>query len=116
MGRPPDEVEDGPPKGTAEPAATNGPSSDDRVATGTPTTVDLAHPIIALIHELRPNIPLSVVASLVVECLDLSACMILDAQWAEARQRIWPEAIKAAHSRHVGQSYAERHRGYLEAS
>jgi hypothetical protein len=81
-----------------------------------PTPADLATPIVALIAELRPDIPLSVAASLVVECLDLSACMILDGEWARARQAIWPEAIRAAHSRHAGQSYADRHRGYREAS
>jgi hypothetical protein len=48
-----------------------------------------------------------VTASLVVECLDIAACMILDGEWAEARQRIWPEAIRLAHSRHTA-SYAER--------
>jgi hypothetical protein len=73
-----------------------------------PTAVDLAHPIVALIHELRPNIPLSVVATLVVECLDVASCTILDREWAEARQRAWPEAIKLAHSSHTETSYAER--------
>jgi hypothetical protein len=72
--------------------------------------VDLAFPVVSLIAELRPNIPLSVIASLTVEALDLAACMILDGEWAEARQAAWPEAIKAAHSRHVGSypSLAER--------
>jgi hypothetical protein len=59
--------------------------------------VDLAYPIVTLIAELRPDIPLSVIASLVVECLDVSSCMVLDGEWARARQRMWPEAIKAAH-------------------
>jgi hypothetical protein len=68
---------------------------------GTPSTVDLAYPIVALIAELRPDIPVSVIASLVVEALDLSACMHLDGQWAEARQTAWPEAIKLAHSGHT---------------
>jgi hypothetical protein len=38
---------------------------------------------------------------LVVECLDLAACMILDGEWAAARERIWPEAFSVSHSRHT---------------
>jgi len=67
----------------------------------TPTTVDLAYPIVDLIHELRPDLPLSVVASLVVECLDVASCLISDREWAEARQRSWPECIRIAHSHHT---------------
>ncbi len=78
------------------------------VAHDPPTTVDMAYPIVALVAELRPDIPLSVVASLVVESLDLAACLHLDGQWSRARQAMWPEAIKLAHNRHVGNSYASR--------
>jgi hypothetical protein len=71
------------------------------------SAADLAFAIVSLIAELRPDIPLPVIASLVVETLDLAACTILDGEWAEARQALWPEAIKLAHSRHTA-SYAER--------
>ena len=92
-------------------------TGEDRVNSvqpGTPTPADLAYPIVHLIHELRPDIPLSVIASLTVEALDLAACMHLDGQWAEARQTAWPEAIKLAHSRHTA-GYADRRAAELAA-
>ncbi len=86
------------------------PHADIETVHAAPTAVDLAHPIVALIHEIAPRIPLSVVASLVVETLDLASCMILDGQWAEARQAQWPEAARVAHSQHIGVTYLERRR------
>jgi hypothetical protein len=72
----------------------------------TPTHADLAAPVVALIHELRPDIGLAIVASLVVQALDEGADAVLDAEWARQRQAAWPEAVKLAHSRHTGRYVA----------
>jgi hypothetical protein len=72
----------------------------------TPTHVDLAAPVVALIHELRPDLPLPVIATLVVQALDEGADAVLDAEWARQRQTAYPTAIKAAHRRHTSR-YAE---------
>jgi hypothetical protein len=101
------------------PAATPGPKAErtgggidlmSSLSRPTPTasTADMVYPIVSLLAELRPDVPISVLASLTVEVLDLASCMILDREWAEARQAAWPEAIKAAHSRHAGHPYSER--------
>ena len=105
---PRDEVR--PQAGDLKAQVTTGQEVRTTIQPGTPTTVDLAYPIVQLISELRPDVPLPVIASLTVEALDLSACMILDGEWASARQAAWPEAIRVAHSRHSGRypTLAER--------
>ena len=65
-------------------------------------------PLVDLCQELRGDLPRSVLETLVVEALDECADLLLDEAWAEARQAAWPEAIRCAHNRHVGVSYAQR--------
>jgi hypothetical protein len=98
VGPPPNEVR---PQANLKAQVTTGQEVDASLSQPTPTTADLVYPIVAMIHELRSDLPLSVVASLVVETLDLSSCLHLDGQWAEARQAAWPEAIRLAHNRHL---------------
>jgi hypothetical protein len=64
-------------------------------------------PLVDLCVELSPGTPRPVLESLVWEALNTSACVSLDADWAQARQRLYPEAVRCAHSRHTV-SYAER--------
>jgi hypothetical protein len=73
-------------------------------------TVVAITPLVDLCAELSPRTPRPVLETLVVEKLDVSACMILDVEWAEARQHLASEAIVSAHSHHVGVSYFERRR------
>jgi hypothetical protein len=63
-------------------------------------------PLVDLCLELRGDVPRPVLESLVWEALNTSACMILDSQWAQARQRIDPVGIRCAHRHSV--SYASR--------
>jgi hypothetical protein len=67
----------------------------------TPTHADLAAPVVRLISELRPDIGLAIVASLVVQALDEGADAVLDAEWARQRQDAYPGAIRATHRRHT---------------
>ena len=53
----------------------------------------------ALVVELRPDIPPPIAESLVREALDHTADLILDAEWAQTRARLYPDAIAAAHGR-----------------
>jgi hypothetical protein len=73
-------------------------------------TVVAITPLVDLCAELSPRTPRPVLETLVVEKLDVSACMILDVEWAEARQHLASEAIVSAHSQHIGSSYLERRR------
>jgi hypothetical protein len=75
---------------------------------GIPTVADIGSPIVELIAELRPDLPLSVASSLVVERLDEFADTLLDEAWARQRQRLYPEAVRSAHSRHAGRGYERR--------
>jgi hypothetical protein len=68
----------------------------------TPTHADLAAPVVALLHELRPDLGLAVLASLAVQALDEGADAVLDVEWAHQRQRAYPAALAAAHRRHTG--------------
>jgi hypothetical protein len=79
--------------------------------TGNPIT-----PLVNLCLELRGDVPRPVLETLIVEALEASADLVLCEAWAVDRQRLFPQAIKCAHSRHAGRSYTERHRGYLETS
>jgi hypothetical protein len=72
-----------------------------------PTKTEIG-PLVDLCVELRGDVPRSVAQSLVVEALDLCADLVLCEAWAVARQHLFPEAIRSAHSRHVGSSYAQR--------
>jgi hypothetical protein len=67
-----------------------------------PTFVDLATPVTELIAELRPDLPMSICASLAVEAMDQVADSVLDEAWARQRQRLYPAALRAAHRRHTG--------------
>jgi hypothetical protein len=69
---------------------------------------DAVAPLVELALELAPRLPRSVAISLVDEALDEVACRVLDRRWAIDRQDLYPEAIRCAHNRHVGNSYAER--------
>jgi hypothetical protein len=73
-------------------------------------------PLVELLVECCPRLAYSVAQSLVTEALDLSADLLLCESWAETRRWLYPKAVRCAHSRHVGQSYADRHRHYLEVS
>jgi hypothetical protein len=76
--------------------------SRERVRPLTPTHADLAAPVVRLISELRPDLPLPVIASLTVQALDEGADAVLDAEWSRQRQAAYPAAIAAAHRRHTG--------------
>lgn len=65
-------------------------------------------PLTALLTELRPGLPVPVAQSLIVEALDECACLTLDEAWARGRQRLYGEAIRLAHNRHIGHSYERR--------
>jgi hypothetical protein len=80
-----------------------GPTADRRP----PTVADIGSPVVGLLSELT-GIPLPVCASLVVERLDTYGDCVLDAEWAKERARLWPQAVRSAHSRHAGTSYAAR--------
>lgn len=65
-------------------------------------------PLVDLALELRPGIARTVAQSLVVEALDECADLLLCRDWAETRQRLYPAALRCAHAKHAGYSYAER--------
>lgn len=71
-------------------------------------------PLVDLLVECCPSLAYTIAQTLVVEALDLSADLLLCEAWADTRQRLYPQAVRCAHNRHVGQSYADRHRQYLE--
>jgi hypothetical protein len=73
-----------------------------------PTRADLAAPIVDLISELRSDIPLPIIATLVVEALDKAADTALDKAWARQREAAYPAALRLVHNRHAGHTYAER--------
>jgi hypothetical protein len=77
----------------------------------TPTFVDVAAAFTDLLCEVCPNLPPAVASSLVVERLDEVADAVLDAEWAKQRARLYPVALRLAHNRHAGRSYAERRAG-----
>lgn len=76
-----------------------------KAAHPTKTEVD---PLVELLVECCPHLPRPVAQSLLCEALDHCADVLLDAEWARQRRAVWPEAIRSAHNRHVGHSYAER--------
>ncbi len=45
-----------------------------------------AGPLVDLVSELRPDLPTAIVMSLVYEALDYVAGVVLDAEWASARE------------------------------
>jgi hypothetical protein len=73
-----------------------------------PTFVDVASAFTDLLCEVCPNLPPSVAASMVVERLDEVADHLLDLEWDRQRQSLYPSALRLAHNKHVGRSYAER--------
>jgi hypothetical protein len=79
------------------------------------TTVDIAAAAVTLIHEdLRPDVALPVLASLVTEAIDKAADAALDEAWARDRETMYPVALRAAHTvRHLA-PYIERRRRQLE--
>ena len=79
----------------------------------TPTVADIGSPLVQLIHELT-NIPLPVIATLVVERLDQYADVVLDAAWARERQRLYPAAVRSAHNRHAVTYTQRRARGWAD--
>ena len=81
-----------------------------------PTRADLAAPLVELIAELRSDIPLPIIATLVVAALDKAADTALDEAWARQRAAAWPDGVALAHNKHVGTSYAQRRAGESEAA
>jgi hypothetical protein len=94
MATPPDK-QDRPARGTGRPGADSGQSA---------SSVQI---LADLILELRPDIPLSIAESLVCEALDAAADAILDLEWARTRARLYPDAVRLAHGRHMA-PYAVR--------
>lgn len=81
-----------PARETGRPGADSGQSS---------SSLEILQPLAQLLLELRPDMPVSIAESLVREALDNTADAILDAQWAQARARLYPDAVAAAHGRHM---------------
>lgn len=77
---------------TGRPGADSGQSS---------SSLESLDPLAQLLLELRPDLAVPIAESLVREALDNTADAILDVQWAQARARLYPDAIASGHSRHM---------------
>ena len=99
-------------------------SAKVQLAGGTDATLDHAQPnsvehvvLVELAHllaEVRPDIPLAIIHSLIAEALDAAAGRQLDLAWAYARERLYPLAVAVAKDARVGLAYAERRAAELE--
>jgi hypothetical protein len=68
--------------------------------------------LVRLLAELRPDLPLPALDTLLVEALDHGANDVLDQAWAAARLHIWPEARASA--RRAAIPYSQRRAAELE--
>jgi len=98
----------GAPSGTAASA-----SDTDSVRQAADRTPDAA--LVDLLLELRPDLPLPIAESLIREALHGTADAILDVEWAHTRQRLYPDALAAAHARHTLPYAARRGREIADA-
>jgi hypothetical protein len=80
----------------------------DSKIVGSAQCVSPIDPLVDLLIECCPSLAYTVAQSLVTEALDLCADLLLCQAWAETRQRTFPQAVRSAHNRHVGHSYADR--------
>jgi hypothetical protein len=80
----------------------------------TPWTVEVVETLATVLIEMRPGLAPAVAASMVVEAFDQAACSTLDAEWAAAREAIYPAALRAAHARHSLLSFTRRRAQQLD--
>jgi hypothetical protein len=98
-----------PPRNEPPVGETGGPGADSGQSASSPQS------LVDLVLELRPDIPLSIAESLVREALDNAADAILDAEWARTRARLYAEALRLAHGRHMTPYAIRRARELAEA-
>jgi hypothetical protein len=108
MRQPPDRRRESPGTLTGAPHKNSSTTTEPvtSVDEGMSTVADIGSPVVQLIHELT-NIPLPVIATLVVERLDGYADYVLDQAWAREQRRLYPDAVRSAHNRHA-MTYTQR--------